>query len=398
MVSGRPLVSVVVAPSGFLQPPLRRDIDVAVQVVAALEVQVATFMIGHRSVPVDALVGAAAVVAGVLRSVVEFAAVAQARSVAVAAAGVDAPVAVAAVALPVAAAVVDAGVEVDTTTFGIGFAAPVVEATVGVDVATVAIGGDLAREATIDAVVEPIVAHAAVVAGAVSVPVRIDSVATCIVMAEPGVDVTVVVNASVAGVVSAPASGWVNIAVTTVQIVSRGAAVSVSPTVSVTAREVAYRTAVVSTTPTVSTTQQSVTFTPMGMEKDASTQTISSSTIADITGMVARPGYSGTVIVSNRLTPAAGAGVVRAQINTVNSGLNDYSAVLELVHNSTVLQSISTGTVAWLSGNRTWAFNAHNVTITAGDTLGVRARKSSSLGKSFLIAAGAGTYVTLDES
>lgn len=139
-------------------------------------------------------------------------------------------------------------------------------------------------------------------------------------------------------------------------------------------------------------------FNPSGMEKNGSTQSISSTSATKITGWNAQAAYSSTTTITNdELTMASGAtAIVRARINTINTGTTNYNAVIELWHNSTLIGTVSTGAVNWFFGNQTYTFTAISTTFSTGDTFWMSARKNSFIDGTFLINSGANTYIKVE--
>lgn len=349
-------------------PPLRRDIDVTVGIAVLPEAQAVVLMIAMTAPAVTASPVAAVAVTGVGLAAATAAVDVTAAAAALAAAAVSASAAVAAGARPVVTAHLEAAPAVAVVVLAIALTEPAVDASMRVEVATVPLGIDLDREAAVDAPVDAVAVVKGALPATTTVPVRIDTVASRIVLAAPAVDVTVQVGESVVGVLQAPASGWVTVGVQAVPVLALAVSVAAAPTVTVTAREVAYRTAAVATTPAVTTTQQAITFAPSGMTKSG-TQAFSTAW-AQVNGWTADAAtYPGSTVSNNALVAqGAKAGATIAASITYGNSSTNFNRQIRLKLNGTVIAT-SPGSTAY-SGTLTASATRD---VVAGDKVTLEA-------------------------
>ena len=347
-------------------PPLRRDIDVTVGIAVLPEAQAVVLMIAMTAPAVTASPVAAVAVTGVGSAAATAAVDVTAAAAALAAAAVSASAAVAADARPVVTAHLEAAPAVAVVVLAIALTEPAVDASIGVEVATVPLGGDLDREAAVDAPVDAVAVVKGALPATTTVPLRIDTVASRIVLAAPAVSAAVQVNAAVAGVVSAPATGLVTVGVQTLPVVSRAASVSVTPTVLALATEVAYRTAAVATTPAVTTTQQAITFAPSGMTKSG-TQSFTTSW-ALLAGWSANTGtYPGSTVVNNALQVQGSKADATIAVSLPYSSTFMLNRRARIKVNGTVVAT----SAAFTAPSGTITVSATNVTVADGDDIAI---------------------------
>lgn len=132
-------------------------------------------------------------------------------------------------------------------------------------------------------------------------------------------------------------------------------------------------------------------YSAMGIDKNASAQTITISTWVTITGRVIRSGYPDTVITSDGILVPAGVTVALACQNTHGGSDADNACRL---YNATTAEVIATSAAATTATPGVSA----PYTPTVDSVIVVQGFATSTLSNRDIIAAGAGTFLTATPS